>query len=130
MPAIVGRTVATLGLALLAAPAYAHAQPAWSCSAGSGWVAANGQRSDAAGVGGLPCPTTQANAAAATGGAGSLTVSGTVRAVGGGESQTVDARAPSATFDGRSVGIQSADGRLVLTATRTLARASASCDAN
>jgi uncharacterized protein YkwD len=130
MAAIVGRIVVVLGLALLAVPAAAGAQPAWSCSAGTGWVAANGQRSDAPGVGGLPCPTTQADAPAASGGAGSLSATGTISAVGGGPSQTVDTRTPSAAFDGKSVAIRSADGKLVLTATGVLARASASCDAN
>ncbi|MFL5895412.1 MAG: choice-of-anchor P family protein [Thermoleophilaceae bacterium] len=118
-------------LALPAAlPAQALADPAWTCSAGSGWVAAPGSRATAPAIGGDPCPVARGSAAPAAGDPGSVAADGTLAVDGGAASQTTDTRKPSAAIDAGSLTIENADGSLVVTASKLRAQASGSCDAN
>ena len=117
-------------LVLAALPAAAHADAAWTCSAGGGWVAGNGQHSDAPSVGGEPCPVAQSAGQGATTSAGNLAVSGTLSTDGGTSSQTTDARRPRASVSASSLTITSSDGKLTLNASKLGAQASGSCDAN
>lgn len=119
----------SLLLALLWAPAAAQAASAWSCSAGAGWIAAGGQRADAPGLGGAPCPNTSGDAAGATG-PGSLAATGSLIVDGGAMSKTTDTRAPKADVQAKSLAIRNADGKLVLTASNLDVLAAGSCDAN
>jgi uncharacterized protein YkwD len=131
MRRMLGRPLLALALMALAGPAAAAgAEPAWTCASSTGWLAANGQRADAPGVGGTPCPSAQSDAAGAAGPAGNLAATGTLGADGGGGSQTVDARKPQASIDAKSLAIHNADGKLALTASKLSATASASCDVN
>src|SRR3954454_4819606 len=113
-------------VASLGAPAAAHADASWSCSAGAGWTAANGQRSEAPAIGGSPCP----NAQAAPGGTTGLAATGTVAVDGGGAAQTTDTKRPEASIDAKTVSIRNADGKFALDVWGLTSKADGSCDAN
>lgn len=112
------------------APAQAHAGPTWRCSAGTGWVAAGGQRVTAPAAGGEPCPVARGDAAGASGPPGSVSANGTLAVDGGTASQTTDARRPQSSIDASSLTISNADGSLVVTASKLHAQAGGSCDAS
>lgn len=115
----------------LALPGLANAADAsWTCSASGGWVAASGQRADAAAVGGDPCASASSSVLGAAGPAGSLTASGTVATDAGQAAQTTDARQTKAAVSAQSLAIRSANGKLVLTASGLSSNAAAACDAN
>jgi uncharacterized protein YkwD len=130
MSAKAGRTMILMAMACCLAPAVAHADAAWTCGAGAGWVAVPGQRADAPTLGGEPCATSQADPGAASGAAGNLSASGMASVDGGSAGQTTDARTPRATVQAKSLTIQSPDGKLTLTASNLTAAATASCDAS
>jgi uncharacterized protein YkwD len=123
-------TAVIFALALLGAPAAAHADAAWTCSASAGWVSAGGQRSDAPGLGGAPCPTANAAAAGASGSAGRLAVTGTAAVDGGASSLTTDARTPQATLDATTLSIRNGDGQLAIDVSKLASAAQGSCDTN
>ena len=125
----VGLVILALALAACA-PASAHADAAWTCSASGGWLAAGGQRIDSPAAGGEPCPDATAASFGATGAPGSLSGSGSASTAGGSGSQTTDARQPSASSSAQSLTIRNSDGSLVLTSSNLKAVASASCDSN
>jgi uncharacterized protein YkwD len=125
-----GRCLLVLVVATCSAPATAHADSAWTCSAAAGWLSAGQQRVEAPGIGASPCPMARADTAGAAGAAGSLTATGTLSADGGGASQTTDSRKPQSAIDARSLAIQNADGSLVLTASKLSAQALGVCDAH
>src|SRR4051794_39447241 len=122
-------TFAIFALGLLAAPAAAHADAAWTCSASAGWVAA-GQRSDAPALGGAPCPTAKAAPGGASGPEGSVTAAGTAAVDGGSSSQTTDARKPQTAIGAATLSIRNGDGKLAVDVSKLSAQAQASCDAN
>lgn len=124
------QAVLVVALTACVLPAVAHADASWSCSAGAGWVAAGGQRSDAPGLGGTPCPVAKADAGAASGAAGSLSATGTVSVDGGGASQTTDARKPQANVDTPALTIRNGDGKLVVDVSKLSVHAQASCAPN
>src|SRR4051812_23457028 len=130
MRATVGRVLVLLIMICFLAPAGADAAPAWTCSGSTGWLAAGGQRIDAPGIGGDPCPSSQSSTAGASGPPGSLAASGTLTADGGSPSQTTDARQPRAQIDAGSLAIRNSDGKLVVTASKLSEQATGSCDAN
>src|SRR3954464_7878242 len=107
MRATVGRGLVLFTLMCCAVPAVAQADPVWTCGASTGWLAAGGQRVDAPGIGGSPCPTAQAAAPGATGPPGSLAASGSLGTDGGSSSQTTDTRQPRAAVDAKSLEIRS-----------------------
>jgi uncharacterized protein YkwD len=119
------RLTLALALALLATPAAAHADAAWTCSASAGWTASGGQRADAPALGGTPCPSAQATA----GGAPGLTVDGALSVDGGSADQTTDTRRPQASTSAKTVMIRSPDG-FALDASKLTAHAQGSCDAS
>ena len=119
-------TLASLGLV----PVAAHADPAWSCGAQTGWLAAGGQRLDTPRIGGQPCATSQSSATGVSGSPGSLAAAGSVAVDGGTSSQTTDARRPQASVQAKSLAIHNADGKLVLTASNLTSQAAAACDSN
>src|SRR4051794_26720102 len=109
-------------------PAAANAGAVWNCGAGTGWLAAGGQRIDAPRIGAQPCPSTQSSAAGVDGSPGSLAAAGSVVVDGGSDSQTTDARQPRAKVQAKSLAIHNADGKLVLTAAGLESDALGSCD--
>ncbi|MFL6116562.1 MAG: CAP domain-containing protein, partial [Catenulispora sp.] len=113
-----------------ALPVVAHADPAWSCAAATGWLAAGGQRADSPAIGATPCPGGHANADGAGGPAGSLVANGQLAVDGGSASQTTDTRKPQASIRANSLTIRNGDGKLVLTASKLDEQAQGSCDAN
>jgi uncharacterized protein YkwD len=117
-----------LAFVALAAPAAAHADAGWTCGASAGWVASGGQRADAAGLGGDPCPQATGAAAGATNAGGRLSASGTLTVDGGPPSQTTDTRTPKASLDAGSLTIQTSDGKLVVNASNLHDEAQGDCE--
>ncbi|HEX6712727.1 MAG TPA: hypothetical protein VF066_05050, partial [Thermoleophilaceae bacterium] len=118
--------VALSWVALLAAPSAAHADASWTCSAATGWTAANAQRSNAPAIGADPCPSATAPAGSATG----IAADGSLRVDGGGASQTTDTRRPQASVDAKTVSIRNGDGSLAVDASKLSVRAEGVCDAS
>jgi uncharacterized protein YkwD len=106
-------------LGLLALPAAANADAGWTCSASSGRVA-----TDAAAVGGNPCPQAGAPADGVTG----LMANGQVAVDGGAGSQTIDTRTPKASVDLKTATIRNADGSLTVEASNLSSQATGACD--